>query len=188
MSSLIPERRRRRVPGRAAGTRPSTGAGLQLLVRRQRQALNDITFTIPRHAVTAIIGPSGCGKSTFLRSINRLNELIPGTRHTGTSCWTASRSTRPAPTWWRCASGWGWCSSAQPVPQDHLRQRRLRPALNALVPKRDLPELVERCLRQAALWDEVKDRLDDHGHRASPAASSSGSASRARWPTSPRSC
>src|SRR5437762_11912330 len=47
------------------------------------QALFDLTFTIPRRAVTALIGPSGCGKSTFLRSINRLNELIPGTRHSG---------------------------------------------------------------------------------------------------------
>src|SRR5206468_7380356 len=46
------------------------------------QALFDLTFTVPRRAVTALIGPSGCGKSTFLRSINRLNELIPRTRHT----------------------------------------------------------------------------------------------------------
>ncbi len=47
------------------------------------QALFDLRFTIPRRAVTALIGPSGCGKSTFLRSINRLNELIPHTRHAG---------------------------------------------------------------------------------------------------------
>ncbi|HZI73128.1 MAG TPA: ATP-binding cassette domain-containing protein, partial [Gemmatimonadales bacterium] len=49
----------------------------------QRQALRDLNFSIERRAVTAIIGPSGCGKSTFLRSINRLNDLIPGVRHRG---------------------------------------------------------------------------------------------------------
>ena len=48
-----------------------------------RRVLHELTFTIPRKAVTAIIGPSGCGKSTFLRSINRLNDLIPQTRHDG---------------------------------------------------------------------------------------------------------
>src|SRR5258708_26365011 len=47
------------------------------------QALHDVSLTIPRRAVTALIGPSGCGKTTFLRSINRLNELIPGTHHSG---------------------------------------------------------------------------------------------------------
>ncbi|HMA43506.1 MAG TPA: ATP-binding cassette domain-containing protein, partial [Gemmatimonadales bacterium] len=49
----------------------------------ERQALTDLALAIPRRAVTALIGPSGCGKSTFLRSLNRMNDLIPATRHTG---------------------------------------------------------------------------------------------------------
>ena len=86
-----------------------------------RQVLRNLTFAIQRKSVTAIIGPSGCGKSTFLRSINRLNDLIPGVRHEG----------------------------------DILVE-----GTSVFSPSTDL---VERCLRQAALWDEVKDRLDESG-------------------------
>ena len=75
-----------------------------------------------------------------------------------------------------------------PFPKSIFENVAYGPALNALVPKGDLPDLVERSLRQAALWDEVKDRLGSPGHRALRRDSSSGSASRGRWATIPRCC
>ncbi|HEV8598786.1 MAG TPA: phosphate ABC transporter ATP-binding protein PstB [Gemmatimonadales bacterium] len=126
----------------------------------ERQALKDITFTIPVRSVTAIIGPSGCGKSTFLRSINRLNDLIPDARYAG-DIKVDGRSI--------FASGIDLVAMRQkigmvfqrpnPFPKSIYDNVAYGPRLNALVASHDLPALVERCLRQAALWDEVKDRL-----------------------------
>jgi ABC-type multidrug transport system fused ATPase/permease subunit len=79
------------------------------------QALFDLTFTVPRRAVTALIGPSGCGKSTFLRSINRLNELIPNTRRTGDILLE-----RHGPGGAAARGGHG-VPAAESVPQDDLR-------------------------------------------------------------------
>ncbi len=129
-----------------------------------RQALKDLTFGIERRAVTAIIGPSGCGKSTFLRSINRLNDLIPGVRTEGeilvegTSVY--SRSTDLVSLRQRVGMVF---QRPNPFPKSIFDNVAYGPALNALVTQRDLPDLVERCLRQAALWDEVKDRLEEPG-------------------------
>jgi phosphate transport system ATP-binding protein len=130
----------------------------------ERQALKDLTFGIDRRAVTAIIGPSGCGKSTFLRSINRLNDLIPGVRTQGeilvegTSVY--NRSTDLVALRQRVGMVF---QRPNPFPKSIFDNVAYGPALNALVTKRDLPDLVERCLRQAALWDEVKDRLEEPG-------------------------
>ncbi len=129
-----------------------------------RQALKDLTFGIERRAVTAIIGPSGCGKSTFLRSINRLNDLIPGVRTEGeilvegTSVY--NRGTDLVSLRQRVGMVF---QRPNPFPKSIFDNVAYGPALNALVTKRDLPDLVERCLRQAALWDEVKDRLEEPG-------------------------
>src|SRR3954452_15161803 len=77
------------VAPRPSAPRPAAGETPAVFVRGfsffygPRQALRNLNFSIPRKAVTAIIGPSGCGKSTFLRSINRLNDLIPGIKHQG---------------------------------------------------------------------------------------------------------
>jgi phosphate transport system ATP-binding protein len=129
-----------------------------------RQALKDLTLGIERRSVTAIIGPSGCGKSTFLRSINRLNDLIPGVRTRGeilvegTSVY--HRGTDMVSLRQRVGMVF---QRPNPFPKSVFDNVAYGPALNALVSKRDLPDLVERCLRQAALWDEVKDRLDESG-------------------------
>ncbi|HEU5305497.1 MAG TPA: phosphate ABC transporter ATP-binding protein PstB [Gemmatimonadales bacterium] len=129
-----------------------------------RQALRNLNFTIQRRAVTAIIGPSGCGKSTFLRSVNRLNDLIPGIRHQGdilvegTSVFGAGTDLVAL----RQRVGMVF-QRPNPFPRSIFDNVAYGPALNALVAKRDLPDLVERCLRQAALWDEVRDRLDEPG-------------------------
>ena len=114
--------------------------------------------------MTAIIGPSGCGKSTFLRSINRLNDLIPGIRHQGDilvegmSVFSAGTDLVAL----RQRVGMVF-QRPNPFPKSIFDNVAYGPALNRLVTARDLPDLVERCLRQAALWDEVKDRMEESG-------------------------
>ena len=128
-----------------------------------RQVLRNLTFALERKAVTAIIGPSGCGKSTFLRSINRLNDLIPGTRHSGDILLEGRSVFGPTDlVTLRQRVGMVF-QRPNPFPRSIYDNVAFGPALNRLVPRRDLPDLVERCLRQAALWDEVKDRLDEPG-------------------------
>ncbi len=126
-----------------------------------RQALFDISLAFPKRAVTAIIGPSGCGKSTFLRSINRMNDLIPGARyegaiHVGEENVAAGNVDLVS---LRRKVGMVF-QRANPFPKSIFDNVAYGPKLNALARKSELPDLVEQCLRQAALWDEVKDRLD----------------------------
>ena len=129
-----------------------------------RQVLRNLTFTIDRKAVTAIIGPSGSGKSTFLRSINRLNDLIPGIRNQGDILVEGTSVFAPGTDLVSLRQRVGMVfQRANPFPKTIFDNVAYGPALNALVTKRDLPDLVERCLRQAALWDEVQDRLDEPG-------------------------
>jgi phosphate transport system ATP-binding protein len=129
-----------------------------------RQALRSLNFAIDRRAVTAIIGPSGCGKSTFLRSINRLNDLIPGIRHQGDILVEGTSVYGPGIDLVSLRQRVGMVfQRPNPFPKSIFDNVAYGPALNALVTRRDLPDLVERCLRQAALWDEVKDRLEELG-------------------------
>src|SRR5881392_2601877 len=128
------------------------------------QALFDVTVAIPRRAVTALIGPSGCGKSTFLRSVNRLNELIPHTRHAGDILLEGvsvfSKGTDPVAL--RREVGMVF-QQPNPFPKTIFDNVAYGPRLNRLAPEREMAERVERALRQAALWDEVKDRLHTPG-------------------------
>jgi phosphate transport system ATP-binding protein len=129
-----------------------------------RLVLRNLRFTIERKAVTAIIGPSGCGKSTFLRSINRLNDLIPGARHQGDILVEGTSVFAPGTDLVALRQRVGMVfQRPNPFPKSVFDNVAYGPALNRLVPRRDLPDVVERCLRQAALWDEVKDRLDESG-------------------------
>jgi len=129
-----------------------------------RQILRNLTFTIQRKSVTAIIGPSGCGKSTFLRSINRLNDLIPGIRHQGDILVEGTSVFSPSTDLVALRQKVGMVfQRPNPFPKSVFDNVAYGPALNRLVARRDLPDLVERCLRQAALWDEVKDRLEQSG-------------------------
>jgi len=124
------------------------------------QALFDVSVTIPRRAVTALIGPSGCGKTTFLRSINRLNELIPLTRHAGDILLEGvsvfSRGTDAVVLRRRVGMVF---QQPNPFPKPIFDNVAYGPRLNGLCAERDISERVERALRQAVLWDEVKDRL-----------------------------
>ncbi len=129
-----------------------------------RQVLRNLDFSIERKSVTAIIGPSGCGKSTFLRSINRLNDLIAGVRHHGEILVEGQPVYSPSTDLVSLRQRVGMVfQRPNPFPKSIYDNVAYGPALNRLVPRRDLPDLVERCLRQAALWDEVKDRLDEPG-------------------------
>ena len=129
-----------------------------------RQALRNLNFAIERKAVTAIIGPSGCGKSTFLRSINRLNDLIPGIRHQGNILVEGTSVLAPGTDLVSLRQRVGMVfQRPNPFPKTVFDNVAYGPALNALVSRRDLPDVVERCLRQAGLWDEVKDRLEEPG-------------------------
>ena len=127
----------------------------------KREVIRGLDLAIARRAITAVIGPSGSGKSTFLRSINRLNDLIPGAAYGG-EILVEGRSV--------FGRGVDLVSLRQrvgmvfqrpnPFPKSIFDNVAYGPALNGLVSRRDLPDLVERCLRQAVLWDEVKDRLE----------------------------
>src|SRR5437867_5408728 len=127
-------------------------------------ALHEVSCAIPRQAITALIGPSGCGKTTFLRSINRLNELIPRTRHTGDILLEGvsvfSRGTDPVLL--RRLVGMVF-QQPNPFPKSIFDNVAYGPRINALCAERDMPDRVERALRRAALWDEVKDRLHAPG-------------------------
>jgi phosphate transport system ATP-binding protein len=129
-----------------------------------RQVLKQLNFSIERKAVTAIIGPSGCGKSTFLRSINRLNDLIPGVRSEGDILVEGSSVFGGGTDLVALRQRVGMVfQRPNPFPKSIFDNVAYGPALNRLVTRRDLPDLVERCLRQAALWEEVKDRLEESG-------------------------
>jgi phosphate transport system ATP-binding protein len=125
------------------------------------QVLHGISFTVAPRAITAIIGPSGCGKSTFLRSINRMNDLVPDRRYQGDilveGMSVFHRSTDLVTLRRRVGMVF---QRANPFPKSIFDNVAYGAKLNALVTRRELPDLVEQCLRQAALWDEVKDRLD----------------------------
>jgi phosphate transport system ATP-binding protein len=126
--------------------------------------LHDISCTIPRNAITALIGPSGCGKTTFLRSINRLHDLTPGARHTGEILLDggsifASQTDVVA---LRRQIGMVF-QRPNPFPKSVYENVAYGPRLNALCAERELSDRVERALRQAALWTEVEDRLREPG-------------------------
>lgn len=124
--------------------------------------LQSITLDIPQRAVTAIIGPSGCGKSTFLRSINRMNDLTPGISHQGDLLLMGHSVFEPGLDLEELRQKVGMVfQRPNPFPKSIYDNVAYGPALNYLVPGRDLPGLVEECLERAALWEEVKDRLDE---------------------------
>jgi phosphate transport system ATP-binding protein len=126
------------------------------------RALNDITLQIPQKRVTAFIGPSGCGKSTFLRSINRMNDLIPGIRHDGDIRLIGESVYRPGLDVVNLRKRVGMVfQKSNPFPKSIYENVAYGARVNGLAKgRRDLDDLVERSLQQAALWDEVSDRLD----------------------------
>ncbi len=128
------------------------------------QALFDISIEAKPNAVTALIGPSGCGKSTFLRSINRLQELLPHTQHRGDIAFDGESvfGSSVDPVDLRRRIGMVF-QRPNPFPKTIFDNVAYGPRVTGAVAERNMPERVERSLRNAALWDEVKDRLDGFG-------------------------
>ena len=127
----------------------------------KKQALYDVNLSIAPFTVTAMIGPSGCGKSTFVRCLNRMHEVVPNARVKGTveveGTNIYSRSIQPM--YVRRHIGMVF-QQPNPLPTRSIFENvAIGVRINGLARGKALAELVERSLRQAALWDEVKDRL-----------------------------
>lgn len=125
-----------------------------------KQALHDVSLTIPPRAVTALIGPSGCGKSTFLRSINRMNDLIPGVRREGEILLDGENVVAPRVDVVELRQRVGMVFQRwNPFPKSIYDNVAYGPRINGGLSRVELDGVVESALRRAALWDEVKDRL-----------------------------
>jgi phosphate transport system ATP-binding protein len=143
---------------------PASGAALEArdysLFYGPTQALRSISVVIPGHSVTAIIGPSGCGKSTLLRSFNRMNDLIPGVRTTGALRVAELDVLAPGTDVVDLRRRVGMVfQRPNPFPRSIFENVAFGLRMLGMRRKSDLMVYVERSLRQAALWDEVKDRL-----------------------------
>lgn len=124
------------------------------------QALHDISITFYPHTVTALIGPSGCGKSSFLRSLNRMNDLIEGTRVEGQVVLDGKNIYDPDVDVVLLRKRVGMVfQRPNPFPKTIFDNVSYGPRLHGIKDRRRLAEIVEASLRRAALWDEVKDRL-----------------------------
>ena len=126
------------------------------------QALRDINIEIPANQITSIIGPSGCGKSTFLRSFNRMNELIPTVKTKGQIRLDDVNIFDLDAVELRKRVGMVF-QSPNPFPKSIYENIAFGPRVHGLKNKQLLDEIVEKSLRQAALWDEVKDDLNKSG-------------------------
>jgi phosphate transport system ATP-binding protein len=126
------------------------------------QALRDVTVDIPIHQITSIIGPSGCGKSTFLRAFNRMNDLIPNTRAEGRIFMDDQDLFEIDVVELRKCVGMVF-QRPNPFPKTIFDNVAYGPRSHGLRDSAKLAEIVERSLRDAALWDEVKDDLDKSG-------------------------
>jgi phosphate transport system ATP-binding protein len=126
----------------------------------EHQALKGISLDIAQNKITALIGPSGCGKSTFLKSLNRMRELVPGVKITGEVLYNGEDIYDPRVdvTWLRKNVGMVF-QKANPFPMSVYDNIAYGPRTHGIRGKAKLDDIVERSLRDAALWDEVKDRL-----------------------------
>jgi phosphate transport system ATP-binding protein len=126
------------------------------------QALFDVSLVIPEHSVVALIGPSGCGKSTFLRCLNRMNDLIEGAGHTGEILLDGQDIHGPNVDVVDLRRRVGMVfQKSNPFPKSVFENVVFGPRVAGARGRAQLAGIAERCLKQAALWDEVKDRLED---------------------------
>ena len=124
------------------------------------QALHSVSMDIPEKSITAFIGPSGCGKSTFLKTLNRMNDLVPGVKITGQVRYRGEDIYAPGTDVCRLRREIGMVfQKPNPFPMSIYDNIAYGPRTHGIRSKAKLDELVERSLRGAAIWDEVKDRL-----------------------------
>jgi phosphate transport system ATP-binding protein len=128
----------------------------------EKKALKEISMQIPANKVTALIGPSGCGKSTFLRCINRMNDLIPDVRITGNMLVEGVDIYNKDVDVVNIRKKIGMVfQKSNPFPKSIYENIAYGPKINGIKDKTQLDEIVETSLKQAAIWEEVKDRLGD---------------------------
>ena len=124
-------------------------------------ALKDISIQIPANKITALIGPSGCGKSTFLKTLNRMNDLVPGVRIDGDVFYNGENIYGKNVDVTRLRKQIGMVfQKANPFPMSIYDNIAYGPRTHGVRGKAKLDDIVERSLRDAAIWDEVKDRLN----------------------------
>ena len=124
------------------------------------QALKDINIDIPEKSITALIGPSGCGKSTFLKTLNRMNDLIPDVKITGSVKYRDADIFDPTTDVNELRRQIGMVfQKPNPFPMSIYDNIAYGPRTHGIKNKARLDDIVERSLRGAAIWDEVKDRL-----------------------------
>lgn len=126
----------------------------------EKHALHGVSMKISEHRITALIGPSGCGKSTFLRSLNRMNDLVEGCKITGKVVYQDKNIYDPDVdvTGLRKRIGMVF-QKANPFPMSIYDNIAYGPRIHGIKNKAKLDEIVEQSLKDAAIWDEVKDRL-----------------------------
>ena len=125
------------------------------------QALRNVSAALPARRITALIGPSGCGKSTFLKTLNRMNDLVPGVRITGEVFYNGENIYGKDVDVTRLRKQIGMVfQKANPFPMSIYDNIAYGPRTHGVRGKAKLDDIVERSLRDAAIWDEVKDRLN----------------------------
>ena len=128
----------------------------------QRQALFDINIQVPQRNVTALIGPSGCGKSTFLRTLNRMNDIVDGARIEGAVQLDGTDIYHPNIDVVALRKRVGMVfQKSNPFPKSVFDNVAFGPRIAGMTDRKKLAEIVESCLKRAALWEEVSHRLKD---------------------------
>ena len=126
----------------------------------QTQALKGVSMDIPEKSITALIGPSGCGKSTFLKTLDRMNDLIPGVKITGLVEYGGQDIFAPSVDVSELRRRIGMVfQKPNPFPMSIYDNIAYGPRTHGVTNKKELDDIVEQALRDAAIWDEVKDRL-----------------------------
>ena len=126
----------------------------------EHHALHDVSLSVPEKSITALIGPSGCGKSTFLKTLNRMNDLIPGVKITGEVNYKGQNILAPSVDVSALRREIGMVfQKPNPFPMSIYDNVAYGPRTHGVRGKAKLDDIVERSLRGAAIWDEVKDRM-----------------------------
>jgi len=129
---------------------------------KDNHVLKDVSINIEENAVTAIMGPSGCGKTTIIRAINRMNDVIPGSRTTGEIIINGNNVYDKNTDVYELRRNVGMVfQKPNPFPKTICENVAYGLRIHNMAQKEELLKIVERSLREAALWDEVKDRLND---------------------------
>lgn len=162
MSNLVQQRRQDPHDSAPATAVPKIETRSLNFFYGERQALFDINVRIPQTSVTALIGPSGCGKSTFLRTLNRMNDIVEGTRLHGNVLLDGTDIYAPEIDVVALRKKVGMVfQKSNPFPKSIFDNVAFGPRIAGLNDKKKLAEIVERSLKRAALWDEVSHRLKD---------------------------